>query len=388
MNGNKKIWIFLLAALFSFNAITGQYEDRFVWIFGWGLSKDSDVIEIEKVLKTASENGFNGAIMSAGLDTLCKQNANYFRRLNDILQFCKENKLEFIPAVFSVGYGGGALAHNRQLAEGVLVSNALFEVKGKKASFVSESEDLLENGGFEKFRGNKALEFNFHDNPGVISFIDTNIFHNGKASMRLENFASNPHGHGRIMQELKVKPHRCYLVSVWVKTENLMPANAFKLQVLVKDRSLAPREFNIPETTDWKKISMVFNSMEFESVLMYAGMWEGKQGKLWLDDWEVKEIGPVNVLKRSGTPVTVKSYDGSITYKEGKDYDPLIDPSFTFWNWERKAPDLRLRPNSAIKDGEKLLVSWYHPMVVHESQVTVCMNEPELYEIFDHEAKL
>ena len=388
MNGNKKICMFLLAALFSYNVISAQYQDRIVWIFGWGLNKDSDVIEIKKVLKTASENGFNGAMMSAGLDTLCKQNADYFRRLNEILQFCKENNLEFIPAVFSVGYGGGALTHNRQLAEGIPVSNALFEVKGKTASFVSENKNILKNGGFEEFKRNNASGFNFHDSPGVVSFIDTDVFHSGRASMRLENFTSNPYGHGRIMQEIKVKPRRCYLVNVWVKTENLKPANVFNLQVLVKDRSLAPREFNLPETTDWKKITMVFNSMDYESVRVYAGMWGGKQGKLWLDDWDIKEIGPVNILRRPGTPVTVKSNDGNITYEEGKDFEPIVDSSFSFSNWEKKSPDIRLKPESRIKDGEKLLVSWYHPMVIHESQVTVCMNEPELYNIFDHESKL
>ncbi len=388
MNGNKKIWLFILATLFGCNLISAQYQDRFVWIFGWGFNKDSDVAEIKEVLKTASKNGFNGAMMSAGMDTLCKQNADYFKRLNEILQFCKENNLEFVPALFSVGYGGGALAHNRQLAEGLMVSNAVFEVKGRIATFISESGKIFKNGGFEEFKGNNASGFNFHDSPGIVSFIDTNIFHSERASMRMENFTSNPYGHGRIMQEIKIKPHRCYLVTVWIKTENLKPANVFNLQVLVKDRSLAPREFNLPETTDWKKISMAFNSMNYESVRVYAGMWGGKQGKLWLDDWDIKEIGPVNVLRRPGTPVKVKSYDGSITYEEGKDFEPLIDSEFTFWNWERKSPDIKLKQDSKIKEGERLRVSWYHPMVIHDSQITVCMNEPELYQIYDHESKL
>jgi hypothetical protein len=33
-------------------------------------------------------------------------------------------------------------------------------------------------------------------------------------------------------------------------------------------------------------------------------------------------------------------------------------------------------------------VSWYHSMIIHDSQVGCCMAEPELYEIMDHEAKL
>ncbi len=134
MNGNKIKFrnktstILIILSVYCSVLSAAQYQDRIVWIFGWGLNSDNDVAEIKKVIKTASENGFNAAMMSAGLDTLCKQNTNYLRRLSEVLQCCKDNKIEFIPAVFSVGYGGGALAHNRHLAEGVPVSNALFSV--------------------------------------------------------------------------------------------------------------------------------------------------------------------------------------------------------------------------------------------------------------------
>ena len=33
------------------------YPDRFVWIFGWNLSRDSDVAEITKVLETGAGMG-------------------------------------------------------------------------------------------------------------------------------------------------------------------------------------------------------------------------------------------------------------------------------------------------------------------------------------------
>jgi hypothetical protein len=77
-----------------------------------------------------------------------------------------------------------------------------------------------------------------------------------------------------------------------------------------------------------------------------------------------------------------------VTYAEGKDYARLQDPGFSIYRVDREAPALKLLPASTIKDGQRLKVSWYHPMMVHDGQVTVCMAEPELYEIFDHEAKL
>ena len=57
------------------------YPDRLVWIFGWSLRQDRDVAEISQVLQDAAAHGFNGAVMSLGLDTLCKKDPDYLRRL-------------------------------------------------------------------------------------------------------------------------------------------------------------------------------------------------------------------------------------------------------------------------------------------------------------------
>lgn len=52
---------------------------------------------------------------------------------------------------------------------------------------------------------------------------------------------------------------------------------------------------------------------------------------------------------------------------------------------DRPAPPLKLLPGGRIRDGQELRVSWYHPLVIHDSQVTVCMAEPALYEIHEQE---
>ncbi len=365
-----------------------RFADRFVWIFGWGLQKDSEVPEITKVLQTAHEHHFNGAVMSFGMDTLCKQSPDYFRRLDELKKACDQNRLELIPAIFSVGYGGGALSHNRNLAEGVPVQDAPFLVKGDEARLVTPNEPLFKNGGFEQFDGNKLKNYEFHDQPGEISFVDSQIKHSGDASLRLENFTANPHGHGRVMQSVKLPPHRCYRLTLWVKTDALQPADSFHVMVLANGREIAPRTFHVGTTSDWRKLTMLFNSLDFDKVSIYAGLWGGKSGRVWLDDWSVEEVGPVNVLYRPGTPVTVRNADGSITYAEGKDYAPLQDPKLHPWREDADPLPLKLVPGSRIQDGDRLRVSWYHSMMIHDSQVTVCMAEPELYEIFDHEAKL
>lgn len=362
--------------------------DRFVWVFGWGLGKDSDVAEITKVLDAAGQHGLNGAMVSFGLDTLCKHDDAYFRRLSEVQSACERNHLDLIPSVFSIGYGGGLLSHDKNLAEGLPVTDAPFLVRGNEGKFEPDPTVRLANGGFEESDRNRFRGFGFTDQPGEVSFADTQVKHGGNAALRMENFTSNPHGHGRIMQEVAVTPNRCYRVSVWVKTQGLEPANAFRVQVLVGDRSLAPREFKLPSTTDWRRLTMLFNSATNRSVRLYAGVWDGRAGKFWLDDWTIEDAGPINVLRRPGTPVRVASADGATTYTEGRDFARFQDAGMNLWRGDGEPAKLQLLPGSRIQDGQRLKVSWYHSMLIHDSQVTVCMAEPAIYEIFDHEAKL
>lgn len=379
--------LFLLVLLCA-KALAAPYPDRFVWIFGWGLGKDSDVTEIAHVLDDAAHHGLNGAVISCGLDALDNKDAGYFRRLDAIQQTCVRDHLELIPADFSIGYGGGVLAHDPNLAEGLPVTDAPFIVAGAEARFVPESAARIVNGDFENFSANKFSGLAFYDDPGQVGFVDTEVKHSGHASLRLENFTFNPYGHSRVMQTVHVTPHRCYRVSLWVKAEGLRPASAFRCLALANDHDLAPREFNLPGTTGWRKISFLFNSLTNNKVNLYAGMWGGKAGKVWLDDWSVEDAGPVNVLHRPGTPVTVRSDDGSTTYAEGRDYASLKVPDFSVWRGDSSPAVLKLLPNSRITNGEHLLVSWYHPLLINDSQVTICMAEPEVYDIIDHEAKL
>ena len=371
-----------------FVASANDYSDHWVWIFGWNLKTDDDVAEITKVLESGAAHGINGAVISCGLDSLSTMTPDFSRRLDEVQRTCERLKIELIPAGFGVGYGGTALQHDKYLAEGLPVVDAPFLVQGLSARLAPDASAHISNGGFEEFRENRFNDFNFHDQPGEISFADTEVKHSGKASLRMENFTANPHGHGRVMQEVHVQPHRCYRVSLWVRTEDLQPAGAFAISVLNKDRSIASLKAPVQATSDWKKIQFLFNSASFDTVRLYAGVWGGKSGKFWLDDWALEEVGPINVLRRPGTPVTVQNADGATTYAEGRDYEPLIDPAYTPHYIDRPAPALKLAPGSRIQDGERLRVSWYHSLAINKGQVSVCMAEPELYEIFDSEAKL
>ena len=168
-------------------ALGADYPCRWVYV-SRGLHKNQDVEDIRGIVETASRHGLNGMVLAAGLDHLDRQPEHYFKRLEQVKQLCAEHHVEIIPIVFSAGYGGSVLAYDRNLAEGLPVKDARFVVQGKEARLKTDFPVECPNGGFEDHAGNKVRGCRFHDLPGKVSFVDTQVFHEGRASLRFENF--------------------------------------------------------------------------------------------------------------------------------------------------------------------------------------------------------
>jgi len=327
-------------------------------------------------------------VLAAGLDRLDMQRPDYFARLEHVKQICRERNVEIIPIVFSAGYGGSILAHDKNLAAGIPVKDALFVVEKDEAHLVTDPSVKIVNAGFEQYDGNRLAGYRFHDRPGEVSFADRDVFKSGKASLRFENLGRYEHGHARAMQEVKVQPHRCYRLSCWIKTQSLQPEGSFRMTVLSSDgRNLAPWEPRVPSTTDWRKAVLGFNSLNYETVRVYVGVWGGRSGRFWVDDLEIEEVGLVNVLRRPGTPVTVKSEKTGVVYRENVDYAAIKDPRLNF-RFDHNPPVIKIPPRGRIKNGQRLRVSYYHGMAINRGQVTVCMSEPKVYEIWSKQAAL
>ena len=364
-----------------------EYPCRWVFVSN-SLRTDRDVNEVERIVRIASEHGLNGMVLTAGLDNLDRQPPEYLGRLAKVKAVCDKLGVEIIPCIFSVGYGGALFAYNRNLAAGIPVNDAPFVAKDSEARLEADQSVRFANGGFEEHDGDRLKGYGFHDKPGDVSFVDSTVFHGGKASLRFEGFGRYEYGHGRVMQQIEVQPHRCYRVSCWVKTDALEPANSFHVLVLREDgRDLVPYDTGVVAPGDWRRIVMGFNSLGCDKVNIYAGVWEGKAGRLWIDDLEVQEVALLNVLRRPGTPVTVRSERTGEVYEEGRDYGPIRDEQLNF-RFDHEPPTIRVLPGGRIQEGERLKVSYYHGMGVHDGQVTACMSEPEVYEIWGKQAEL
>ena len=107
----------------------------------------------------------------------------------------------------------------------------------------------------------------------------------------------------------------------------------------------------------------------------------------------IEELALVNVLRRPGCPLTVKSADGKMIYEEGRDFEPVIDPKLGHVPWEGEyefehaGPTIKTTARSRIKNGDSLRVSWYHPVITHGSQIMCCLSEPKLEKILVDQAR-
>jgi hypothetical protein len=287
-----------------------------------------------------------------------------------------------------MGYSNDLLGRDVNLAEGLPVKDAPFIVQGGKLVPADDSCHLA-NGDFEKHNGNQVAGWDWADEPGKVTFVDTEVKHHGDASLRMQAASGNE----RIMQKLQVQPWRYYHVSLWVKTQDFVATSDVYVQVLAKGTSVS-LNYHMPpiaRTQDWKRIDLTFNSLEFDEVGLYLGCWGARGGKIWWDDVRIEPGGLVNLVRREGAPLKVTSEDGKTRYVEGKDFGPIKDPLLGMNPWPgaydawHKQPEVIVPPDSSLKEGQRVLLSYYHTAIIYEDQVMCCMSEPKLYELLDWE---
>jgi hypothetical protein len=389
------LFLLLAATLLSISSRSQEksYPNRWVRISS-NLRDDSEVERIRKIVETASKHGLTGIALSAGLDQLDLKPPEYFERLRQVRELCAEYKLEVIPSFMSVGYGGSVLAHDKNLAAGLPVRDALFVVAGGKAKLSPDPPVEIANGSFENHKDDRLEQFT--QAPGISDMVaaDTVVFKDGKSSTRFQNFSKHPREWARLSQVISVRPYRCYRFSCWIRSENMGSANPFGsgnfLLEALGGEEKRPLQYQNPRassTGEWQKVAVAFNSWGYDKVEIAPKVRGSADGRFWLDDMKVEEIALVNVLRRPGTPVTVRSEAKGTVYEEGRDYAPITDPQLNF-RWDHDEPDIQILPESRIEEGERLRVSYFHGTSIYNGQTPVCMSEPKLYDIWRTQARL
>ncbi len=370
-----------------------RYDRRWAWVMT-NLLVEKEADRVAALVERAARDGYNGVVISDyKLNFLGRMPADYFRRVARVRAVADRLKVELIPAVFPIGYSNGLLSNDVNLAEGMPVEDSPFQVRGREATLIVDPPPRLANGDLEATRGDTFAGFGYQDAPGRSTFADREVKHGGQVACRMENLGETPVC--RLIQTVKVRPHACYRLSTWTKTRDLAPTGAFRLMAIgsAGGRQLSFQEGGLEPTRDWTRLEVVFNTLDQSEVSLYAGLWGGKSGTLWLDDLALEELALVNVLRRDGCPLTVKSADGKVEYAEGRDFEPVHDPKLGRVPYEGEydsnhpGPALRLTAGSRIPDGAELRVGWYHPVLVHGSFAACCLSEPKVYDLLRDQAR-
>jgi hypothetical protein len=375
------------------------YADRWVYCsFNLQVEKSAD--DLIALIDRSKRAGYTGVVLSDyKFQVLDRVPAHYFRNVERVKAAAARAGIELIPTVFSVGYSSGILAHDPNLAEGLPVVNQPYRVKDGAAVLDAGTTARLKNGDLEISQGNQFASFNWQDDPGVTTFADHAVRHRGRAACRLEPGKSQKgktSPNVRLTQTVKLRPFSAYRFSCWVKTQDLEPTGSFHLLALGTGpggRQLTFHEGGVLSTRDWTRIEVVFNSVDQGEANLYVGFWGDGKGTIWVDDLAIDELALVNILRREGCPLAVKSSAGETTYTESRDFEPVTDARLGRVPWdgeyefEHAGPTIQIKPGSRIKNGQSLRVSWYHPVLTHGSQVMCCLSDPKLDQILNDQAR-
>jgi hypothetical protein len=393
----ERLFLACLVLLCSASALAAEVNLRDRWVYcSRNLLVDGNVDAVIALMERAKKSGCTGLLLADyKFNILDRMDERYFRNARRVIAKAKDLGLEIIPAIFPIGYASGVLAHDPNLIEGLPVVDAPFEVRTGRLVPLMDDDTKLVNGDFEDVRDGRFAGW-WQENVGQSVFADSSVVRHGRTSLRMENIAAAEprHGHCRVNQVIKTRPFREYHLSVWIKTENLDNAGDVRLAVLAKrPETLSHKELGLKRTQDWTEHHVVFNTLENTEVRVYCGVWGGKSGKLWWDDLRMEPAGFVNVIRRDACPVRLTSPDGRTVYAEGRDVARIVDAKLgnetyagTFAPWHTP-PVIETPQGSRLKNGDRVLASCYHPMIIHDSQVTCSLTDPKVYEILDDQMR-
>lgn len=363
---------------------TPVFKQRWFYV-QTNLAVTANADSLVSVMERAKKAGYNGFVITdTKFSFLDRVTDTYIKNATRIRDLAKELGLTVTPVVADVGYAGALLSHDVNLIEGQQVKRAPFVVKNGFLSPVQE--DSFANADLEQANGNKLAGISYQDGVGVSSFVDTSVVHGGRQSLRFENFrGENQAGNCRVMHPLAVRPYQQYRVRFWLKTEGVGGGGELRCFAMnAAGKVLSFQDVGAKPTQDWTQHTIVFNSQDNNAVTLYTGLWGGKDGRFWLDDFSIEEAGLLNVLKRPGTPVTIE-FEGAKVNSELRPTD-IVDPNLGQKPWPGEYTFDHALPRISAKglaEGTKLFISYTHAISTETGKTVICPSEPGSLAVLD-----
>ena len=328
-----------------------------LWFY-WDLRLDAATNWLDgstQTLARARSAGYRGVMLGSGsrvallprLDVEKRARVRAFRRA------CEQIGLDVAVAVWSFGYGVESfLSCDRNLAAANPVFGTRYRVTdGVAVPLPGELRDLLPAGG------------------GVV--------HSPKCAGDIAR------------QSVRLKRNRSYRIHVRGRAEGVdggWPILLAVRRVGVPADAVESRVFSFKPGVPFEDF-LQFASMDADEVLVECrGYNRAYPGCAKVTALTLEETPPYHVIRRAGTPVHVRSADGTRAYAEGVDY-AAIPKAEGLWPLKGTKPlTFRILPSGAIREDDELLVDCYASFPTHGKWTSVCMAGPEVFEIMDRSA--
>ena len=295
--------------------------------------------------------------------------------------------IELVPAVFSIGYSNGHLSHDPNLAEGLPVVDQPYRrptaertvagasprracrprVTWKPSStrdFPSTSQRQPRAGPGRSVRRASRSRMIPASRPSPTARSSTaGASPAGSSPAPRDRSASRPtSGWCSTSRSGRTPPTGSRAGS---KTQDLGPSGAFQLLALGTSqpgRQLTFHEGGLEPNQDWKRIEVVFNSLDQTEANLYVGIWGAGHGHALgrrprssrSCRWSTS-CGATGARSPSSRPTARRLYE------EGRDFEPVRRPQARRRfpgraNTSSTTPGatIRLTPGSRIKNGDRL----------------------------------
>lgn len=170
---------------------------------------------------------------------------------------------------------------------------------------VAAKPNVVTNPGFEQVGAN-GIPVGWEGDPSVWAS-DATVAHSGSRSVRITN--TNPAVYRLLTQRLPIRGGRAYVVSCWVKTENVQgPDSGATIALEWTDRQGKWAGGFYPDgvkgTSDWRQIKDESPPIPADagSVSLVVYLRQGMTGRAWFDDVEVTEAVQPLLIARLVSP--------------------------------------------------------------------------------------
>lgn len=346
---NIKSAVMSVAALVAVSCAAAEDRWAFVPCHFWG--KGTNVHSLAWFTNTASRAkaaGYNGILLTSHFDLAHEWPEHLVRQTTKAKAFCDSVGLEVIPMLWDVGYGGDCPGN---WFESRTIENLPYVRKGGKAVFDPAPVEI---------RGGATSNLTFVGAEGKV--------------MPMRPF-----------RRFTLRKGVRYVITARVRSTGVPQKDIFQFIGFVPSvkKSSYYQACKFEHDGQWHDLVFPLEAKSDEEITLVFGHW-GREGKLEISDFAVRERGICGATRRKGIPFTVRDAVTGRPYKEGRDY-AKVPPIAIRGEGPAVGPylELEISRRSRIREGARLLITADTPNMFRagkNDQYAACMSNPDYYE--------